>query len=225
MPGSPATQCQGQTVALSHTTDGGATWQPLAATGFANPGCKDSVAFSDATHGYIGSHDPNTAPVIYRSTDGGRTWIPSNPLPDPPGFQTVAGARSLGVGTVRAFGQTVLVEASANDPGTGERYAFRSTDGGATWTYASTAPDKQNVIAFVTATRWLQISSPGSSKETTDGGASWHAFTTDYQQAAPIAPAITFGDAQVGYATVRGAIQRTVDGGAHWTTIRTPGTF
>jgi photosystem II stability/assembly factor-like uncharacterized protein len=225
MPPSPATQCPAQTVALSHTTDGGATWQPLAATGFVNPGCKDSVAFSDATHGYIGSHDPNTAPVIYRSTDGGRTWIPSSPLPDPPGFQTQAGARTLNLGTVRGFGQTVLVEAAANNPGTGGRYAFRSTDGGATWTYASTAPDQQEVIAFVTATRWLQISSPGNSKETTDGGATWHAFTTDYQQAAPIAPTITFGDAQVGYATVRGAIQRTIDGGAHWTSIRTPGTF
>ena len=33
-----------------------------------------------------------------------------------------------------------------------------------------------------------------------------------------------FGDASVGYATVRGAIQRTTDGGAHWITIKTPGT-
>ncbi|HTJ59582.1 MAG TPA: hypothetical protein VL333_00155, partial [Candidatus Saccharimonadales bacterium] len=60
---------------------------------------------------------------------------------------------------------------------------------------------------------------------TTDGGATWHSFTTDYQQAAPVPPVITFGDAQVGYATVRGAIQRTIDGGAHWSAIRTPGTF
>jgi len=63
-----------------------------------------------------------------------------------------------------------------------------------------------------------------ASKETTDGGTTWHAFTTDYSQAAPIAPDIVFGDPLVGYATVRGAIQRTVDGGAHWTTIKTPGT-
>ena len=103
--------------------------------------------------------------------------------------------------------------------------AYRSTDGGATWTFVTTAPSQQDVIAFVTATRWVQISSPGNSKETTDGGATWHAFTTDYQQAAPVAPAITFGDAQVGYATVRGAIQRTIDGGAHWSALRTPGTF
>jgi photosystem II stability/assembly factor-like uncharacterized protein len=33
-----------------------------------------------------------------------------------------------------------------------------------------------------------------------------------------------FGDANVGYATVRGSIQRTTDGGAHWTAIKTPGT-
>jgi photosystem II stability/assembly factor-like uncharacterized protein len=56
------------------------------------------------------------------------------------------------------------------------------------------------------------------------GGATWHAFTFDYSQAAPIAPEIVFGDPLVGYATVRGAIQRTVDGGAHWTQLKTPGT-
>jgi len=66
---------------------------------------------------------------------------------------------------------------------------------------------------------------PRAAKETTDGGATWHAFTSDYQQAAPVSPAITFGDAQAGYATVRGSIQRTIDGGAHWTSLRTPGTF
>jgi photosystem II stability/assembly factor-like uncharacterized protein len=76
----------------------------------------------------------------------------------------------------------------------------------------------------VTTTRWLQIGTPSSSKETTDGGATWHALTTDYSQAAPIAPEIVFADPLVGYATVRGGIQRTVDGGAHWVGIKTPGT-
>ena len=33
-----------------------------------------------------------------------------------------------------------------------------------------------------------------------------------------------FGDATTGYATVRGSLQRTTDGGAHWTAIKTPGT-
>ena len=79
-------------------------------------------------------------------------------------------------------------------------------------------------MALVTATRWLFIGPPGKSQETTDAGATWHAFTTDYSQGAPLAPLVYFADAEVGYATVRGSIQRTVDGGAHWELIETPGT-
>ena len=106
--------------------------------------------------------------------------------------------------------------------GKSAQYVYRSTDGGTTWGYSSSVPDDGGAVAFVTASRWLQITVP-TSKETTDGGASWHPFTTDYSQAAPIAPSIVFGDAQTGYATVRGAIQRTTDGGVHWTYIGTPG--
>ena len=65
---------------------------------------------------------------------------------------------------------------------------------------------------------------PSDSRETTDGGKTWHFYASDYQQAAPVAPQIVFGDANVGYATARGAIQRTIDGGAHLTSIKTPGT-
>ena len=95
-----------------------------------------------------------------------------------------------------------------------QRYVFLSTDGGASWTYVST----------VTTSRWIQLNPPGQSMETSDGGASWHPYTTDYGQAAAVGPDIVFGDASVGYATVRGAIQRTTDGGAHWTQIKAPGT-
>ena len=218
--------CTAPSVTLQHSADAGATWQQLAPTGFAVGPCKSSVRFSDAQHGYVSAFDPNGSPVIYRSADGGRTWTASRPLADPPGFTTrTGGGTTLGVGRVGSFGGTLLVTAFPTNPSTGAIFVYRSTDAGATWTYASTAPNQNQDVAFVTATRWLQISSPADSKETTDGGASWHAYTTTYSQAAPIAPAITFGDAQVGYATVRGTIQRTIDGGAHWTTLRTPGTF
>jgi photosystem II stability/assembly factor-like uncharacterized protein len=85
-------------------------------------------------------------------------------------------------------------------------------------------PTGEGSVAFVTAARWLVIGTPNASQQTVDGGASWQPYPTDYSQAAPIAPDVVFGDANVGYATVRGAIQRTTDGGAHWTTIKTPGT-
>jgi photosystem II stability/assembly factor-like uncharacterized protein len=218
--------CAAPSVTVQHTSDGGTTWQDLNATGMGAGPCKTTLRFADALHGYISAFDPNGSPVVYRSADGGRTWTASRPLADPPGFTTkTGGGTTLGVGRVGSFGATLLVTAFPTNPTTGAIYAYRSTDAGATWTYASKAPNPTQDVAFVTATRWLQISSPGDAKETTDGGATWHAYVTTYQQAAPIGPAVTFGDAQVGYATVRGAIQRTIDGGAHWTSIRTPGTF
>jgi photosystem II stability/assembly factor-like uncharacterized protein len=218
-------QC-GAPVMLSHTTDGGMTWQELVPTGLTPPGpCKSTIRFADPQRGFIAAYDPAGSPAVYRTVDGGRSWTVPSRLPDPPGFTTRAAQRAiLGVRQVNVFGTTLLLHAAATDPAPAY-YVYRSTDSGATWVYASTPPDRTQPVTFVTATRWLQIAAPGDSKETTDGGASWHAFATDYQQAAPIAPTIVFGDAQTGYATVRGAIQRTIDGGAHWTAIKTPGTF
>jgi photosystem II stability/assembly factor-like uncharacterized protein len=232
-PSSPATQCQFQSVGMAHTVDGGAKWDvlfvaapPAAAdpSGLANGQCKERLVFTDGQHGLLSAWDPNSPPRIFRTLDGGRAWSPSRPLPDPPGFTTRAAGFTLRAGRVRAFGTTLLVDASGSIDGRLVRYAFRSVDGGATWNYLATLPEGESAFTFVSASRWLQIAPPSSSKESTDGGATWHAFTTDYSQAAPIAPEIVFGDPLVGYATVRGAIQRTVDGGAHWTPLKTPGT-
>lgn len=222
-PSAPADQCQTQTASIWKTADGAASWQRLAATGVADAKCKRGLASSDIAHAFLTAYGPNSGPVIYRSVNGGPTWAASKPLPDPPGFTfTKPGGVVILPGRPRAFGSVVLIEAQPYGEQT--RYVFRSTDGGATFAYASTPSTVEGAVAYVSEARWLQIATPGSWKETTDGGATWHAFTTDYSQAAPIAPDVVFGDALVGYATVRGAIQRTVDGGAHWTSIATPGT-
>jgi len=223
----PATQCATQLLALTHTTDAGSTWQTVTPAGIPAEQCKDSLIFSDAQHGSLDAFDPNTPPVIYRTADGGRSWAASR-LPDPPGFVTRPAGFTLRPGVVRTFGATRLIEATGlteDQQPPQRRYVFASTDDGATWTYRVTAPDPDSSVVFVTESRWFQLSAGAMPKETTDGGVTWHAFVTTYQQAAPIAPAIVFGDAQIGYATVRGTIQRTADGGAHWTSIRTPGTF
>jgi photosystem II stability/assembly factor-like uncharacterized protein len=180
----------------------------------------------DAQHAFLAAWDDTAAPAaptVYASADGGRAWSVSRPMPSPPGFTIAAPGDMWLPGPVRSFGSTLLIDVFGQKATGSMEFAYRSTDGGASWTYASTAPIASR-IAFVTASRWLQIGPPNDSRETTDGGATWHAFTTDYQQAAGVAPQIVFGDASVGYATVRGALQRTVDGGAHWTSLRTPGT-
>jgi photosystem II stability/assembly factor-like uncharacterized protein len=217
--GSAATQCEVQTTTIWHTSDAGSTWQRVDARGIADSQCKDHLSFVDPTHGFLDAGDPNHAPLIYRTADAGRTWIASRALPDPPGFTTGTAGHVLEPGRVDALGSTLLVTAQGPDS---ESYVFRSTDAGVTWTYAATLPDAGGSVAFVTATRWVQLGT--SSNETLDAGRTWHPYPSDYSQAAPIGPDVVFGDPQVGYATVRGSLQRTLDGGLHWSLLGTPGT-
>jgi photosystem II stability/assembly factor-like uncharacterized protein len=223
--GSPETQCNAEVVGVWHTTDAGATWQFFGLNGLGSATqCKDHLSFVDSNRGFLDARDPNHAPVIYRTTDGGRTWAAFSPLPDPPGFKTQSGGFTLQPGFVRAFGATLLVPASMQNSAGSFEFVYRSTDGGATWNYLASAKDPNNNVDFVSASRWLELIAPGQSVETTDAGASWHLYASEYSQAAPIAADFVFGDSQVGYGTVRGGIARTLDGGLHWTSIKTPGT-
>jgi photosystem II stability/assembly factor-like uncharacterized protein len=221
-PGPPATQCMAQGVRLWYTSDVGGTWQQSTPSGVEERRCKEALAFVDASRGFLAAWDPNSPPVLYRTPDGGRTWAASGPLPDPPGFTTRAGGFTLRAGRVRAFGATLLVPVRAS--GGQVAYVYRSGDGGATWSYAAAVPPGEGAFALITATRWIVLGAPGRSLETTDGGASWHPYATDYAQAAPVAPVVVFADDRVGYATVRGLIQRSLDGGARWSPIPSPGT-
>jgi photosystem II stability/assembly factor-like uncharacterized protein len=125
---------------------------------------------------------------------------------------------------VRAFGTTLLVEVTAG--GTFSRWVFRSTDAGGSWNLVAAVPDPgpSGSVAFVTASRWLQLVVPGQSRETIDGGITWHAYPSDYAAAAGVPAEVVFGDAEVGYATVQGELLRTVDSGLHWRLLGTPGT-
>jgi photosystem II stability/assembly factor-like uncharacterized protein len=229
--GVPETECNGAGEQVWRTTTGGAAWELVAAVslpgggsgGIALAQCKQGLSFVDSTHGFLDAWGDNHQPTIYRTSDGGRTWLATT-LPDPPGFTTEAGGFVLRAGLVSGFGSTLVVSAYTSVGGSLRQYVYRSGDGGATWTYAASPPNPADTVAFVTATRWLQVIEPGQSLETTDAGKTWHSYPSDYSQAAPIAPQVVFGDQLVGYATVRGGIQRTADGGLHWTEIKTPGT-
>jgi photosystem II stability/assembly factor-like uncharacterized protein len=181
--------------------------------------CKGSLSSADPTHAFFTTHSPNAGSLLYRTTDAGASWTASAPLPIPANLASHGALFVSITGRPRAFGAVVLVDGLNGQT----KDVFRSTNGGANFTYASTVA-ADGSVAYITATRWLDIASPDRSMETTDGGATWHAFTTDYSQPAPISPDVVFGDTTVGYATARASIQRTTDGGAHWTAIKTPGT-
>jgi hypothetical protein len=229
-PGVAATQCSGAGAEIWHTTDGAATWQRVAyvdqqnqASGLGFAQCKGSLSFVDATHGFVVASDGNSTPRIYRTADGGHTWSGST-LPDPPDFKT-SGGLALQAGLVERFGNTLYVKAWGKQGGDipDRQYIFRSTDGGAMWSWLTKVPSRY--IVMVTESRWLQLLIPGQSMESINSGQQWHPYESDFNTDTPVGgPQIVFADSRVGYAEGRGALQRTIDGGSHWERIATPGT-
>jgi photosystem II stability/assembly factor-like uncharacterized protein len=202
--------CRTESFRLWRTVDRGANWDQTTTAGIAASECSDlDLWFVDPSNGFLVVSRTGGG-AVYRTTDVGATW---RALAMPSG----SAARSFG--EVRSFGSTLLLSAIE----AGRTLVYRSTDVGIAWTRLE-GPVGEGALALDTATRWLLIGPPGMSQETTDAGTTWHPFTTDYSQAAPVPPQVAFADAEVGYATVRGSIQRTLDGGVHWERIETPGT-
>jgi photosystem II stability/assembly factor-like uncharacterized protein len=223
--GSPATQCTGQDVAIWRTVDGAATWQNLGSKGIDLARCKGDLSFVDGRNGFLSASDRNTRPVIYRTQDAGASWAASAPLPDPPGYVTGGGGDlNLTPGRVQRFGSQLLVSAT----GWQHLFVYRSTDGGATWSHLVTLAglDGNAQLSFMDANRWW-MTGPGLGPEnlyTTDAGRHVGPAPGAPGSAAPIPPVFTFADASVGFATVRGQIWKTLDGGVHWLDVGTPGT-
>jgi photosystem II stability/assembly factor-like uncharacterized protein len=228
-PGSPTTQCQQAQAAIWHTSDAGASWQNLSVGGIAEGQCKEHIWFVDSRRGFISAWDDNHQPTVYFTGDGGRTWTAST-LPDPPDFKTLPGGFTLRVDWVKGFDRALYLEASGRQgagtpyPDVPDRqYIFVSTDGGAAWSWKQKVASRY--IVMVSEMRWLQLVVPGQSYESTNGGQQFHQYDSYFNTDTPAGgPQIVFADAQVGYAEGRGSLQRTVDSGAHWVRITTPGT-
>jgi photosystem II stability/assembly factor-like uncharacterized protein len=175
------------------TTDGGRTWKQVPASnipparageaGFAASGT--CVAAQGSSSAWIGTGG-NAARVL-RSTDRGETWAVSN-------TPMRSGLASTGIFSIafRDAKTGILVGGDYQDPGSRERNAAITTDGGITWTLIEDAPPFgfRSAVAYVPGTdppALIAVGTSGSDRST-DGGRSWQNLGSEGFHAVRFAP-------------------------------------
>lgn len=114
---------------LYYTHDGGATWSPQPA-----PARTGTVFFRDAAHGwFLGADDldPQSRPTLFRTTDGGQTWVAAakdSPLPLGARLQFVSDT----LGYASSFYHMARTQ-QKQQPVELAPFLYQTSDGGATW--------------------------------------------------------------------------------------------
>jgi photosystem II stability/assembly factor-like uncharacterized protein len=200
---------------LFWTDDGGASWKLVG-----RPPHFGSIRFVDRRDGFLGTNAgatscngaPNApcieATVLYRTTDGGKTWFKLR-VP-PPSLRLEL--------PIASFGSRVVVA----DPKADQPRIYTSGDGGAHWkVFVPAIPASAGFVAgspkmwaFVTSRR-LYV--------TQDGGKSWdtivpHGLPQSLDKRGLLYSQLVFSSRRVGWVLVgpHGALYRTTDGGRHW---------
>jgi photosystem II stability/assembly factor-like uncharacterized protein len=197
---------------VTESSDGGHSWRLLNA---AMGGHGRDRGYMQVTALLFAPHDPRTIYAttnctgVFKSTDGGRRWSPTNT-----GLQPGCPWRYTLAADPRASGVLYAAE-----PGRG---VLKSSDGGARWrltndgiavsTIAQVAVDPQRTQTVYAAARSL-----GAFKST-DGGAHWQALRSGIERVDAVAvdPA---NPSTVVVAGSPGGLGRTTDGGRTWRRI------
>ena len=155
--------------ALAVTADGGTTWRPFTVS--ANPIL--GVGFADQSHGWVISQPQTPAPTltatvlsVYRTTDGGLTWVPSTMTAHPVGGVRVDRATFDFVSPTH--GWMLLDDSSDANVSRGE--VFQTIDGGATWTGGTATAF--GVVRFMTSNDGY-IATQDAILVSHDGGGTW----------------------------------------------------
>jgi photosystem II stability/assembly factor-like uncharacterized protein len=155
---------------------------------------------------------------IYRTPDGGRTWLP---LPVP--------VRTPSAGSLRFFDAREGILELVRDEADGRTALFGTVDGGGTW-QARALPRSRSgdaALFFADPNHGFEVFRPSGSaatlvSRTTDGGRTWVDAAMAGLPTPPIGLiGLGFVDAVRGFAVAGGSIYRTIDAGDFWTRAAT----
>jgi photosystem II stability/assembly factor-like uncharacterized protein len=190
---------------VATSADGGVTW--TSRTPGPQPVLRGIAFASPAIGAAVGD-----AGTILRTVDGGDSWA------------AVSGPSSTMSMNDIAFPTPQVAIA------VGDGAIWRSVDAGATWSAViPRGGPALRAVRFTSPTHGVAVSS-GSILYTDDAGLTWQSASTD---GAPMVQSVAFGSSLVGVAVgdglppggwgiAGGAIQRTTDGGATWTSVSMP---
>jgi probable HAF family extracellular repeat protein len=190
---------------ILRTTNGGASWQPVALFANANGADVSDVDFVDESNGWatVKAGPPG---FVYHSTDGGATWQNASA----PATGALSGVDAVDAQTIVAVG-TMKDAANAS-----HGLVLRSTNGGTSWTTAtpSATATTFNAVQFVGQTGWL-VGDKGVILKSTDGGASWTPQPSTLAATVALTD-VSFADANNGWAAAGQILLHTTNGGQTW---------
>jgi photosystem II stability/assembly factor-like uncharacterized protein len=184
------------------TTNGGSQWLEQAYPGRQTPFINAIRMFSDGTGYALGDPPGDGKFVVLKTQDFGGSWVHVASEP---------GLSSTEAGWNNSFWWT---DAQHGWFGTNKNRVWRTTDGGASWTYASTGSTNSFGVAFNDAATGYAIHDNGYVARTLDGGQTWGAV--DLSTTEQMAAVTCVQGAQTAWAATGSAPYHTRDNGATW---------
>ena len=203
------------TTQVLKSTDGGRNWTQISSINAQVYDIAVNPSNANLIYALYGSG-------VYRSSDRGATWTPSN-------FGSYNYTYNGCLGTNSADPNTIYASGYRYESSQGYLAVFKSTDGGGTWTYkiisggASSVsvgglavfPTNPNIV-YVSGGLYNSPSYAYRVYKTENGGASWQDVTGPIN-ASPTALLFDPGSSQKVYAATLGKIYKTTNGGGAWT--------
>jgi photosystem II stability/assembly factor-like uncharacterized protein len=202
-PVDPQTLWAGTNYDLCESTDDGLTWIPRdGGHGAVVALAVDAAGSTTLLQGLEGGG-------IRRSVDGGSHWSPADP-----GILGSASVRAIAFD--RHMGSTVYAGGSSS--GTGR--AYRSTDGGATWTAADVSGSPITaLVADSSRAGVLFAGGPAGAYRSTDAGATWTNILDAATSSGVLSLAIPSRDSSLIHAGTTLGVLRSSDGGVTWISV------